>query len=181
LTATSEQKSTVIEYELFERLAHLVVKNGGQAEPEYMQRQYHEALLRRKAHPGQHVVIQKVASAELTVGGETNSFDVGPFDISFMDIFSLGVHGQFTPGADWSFVFEASLEAFGNTIWKTDAVVSPENTSITYSPNAGLVKAEITVGVFGGNHCVRVFGKGCYWKPFSWDCADFNETFGCFN
>lgn len=122
---------------------------------------------------------QLVTGAESPTMLANGCTKVGPYDIKIIDSVSVGVSVEYCPGANWSATLTAYLKVASKIVWTTTYKLSREHYSITFNPNVGAAKATITVGIFGGNHCLRVYGEGCYWW-FGWKCKSFDRTLHCF-
>lgn len=144
--------------------------------PQQIQSQYEAALAKRLVSLGK-VTVKAGAPVK---SGDCISRD---FDITLYDIISLKGNIQFCSSSqsDWTATYHVCLLLAGNSIWCTDATLTPNSASICYSPDFALVKAQFCLAINGVNLCFNVSGNACYRKwTGSWDCSDFNETVFCF-
>lgn len=111
---------------------------------------------------------------------DTGCFKVSPFDIPVIDSVTITVEGVYCPGTAWVAEIFGSLKVAGSTVWKDTVELTPGHYSIRYQPDLKAAKADFTVGIFGNDHCLRIFGNACYWWGH-WNCSkDFDTTVHCF-
>lgn len=102
------------------------------------------------------------------------------FDISLLDVIGIRLGVKFCgDSSDWSADVKLCLLAFGDELSCYNLHLDSQNAEICLSPNFGIAKFQICVGLRGSNVCLYVKGEACFWA-FGWHCADFNEQLFCF-
>lgn len=147
--------------------------SGAEVSPAELQSKYEAAVA---SAAGVHRVTASSADAEAAADciGKT-------FGIDLLGVIGIDGSVQFCGSGsnDWSATLDVELKVAGVSVWHTTYTLSPTNASVCFSPDVGVAKAEICIGIVGSNHCFNIHGSACYWS-WTWHCADFNETLFCF-
>lgn len=157
-------------------------ENGESVTGEQIRDDYARITEESFARPDQELIIGLPSPQTLPDG----DIAVGPYELQIPRVpaVTIAVEGTYHPGGqdDWCLKGTAKLKVAGKVVWTTQYNFSAREQSMTWHPDVFITKADITLGVFGSNHCLRIFGKGCYrHTPMSsWTCAEFDETLLCF-
>lgn len=106
------------------------------------------------------------------------------FEISFFKALGLKVEVKFCPqaGGGWEATLTANLLVLGSSVWETTYTLTSSRASVCFEPELLVAKGKLCFEISerGSELCFRVYGNACYWRPFEWECADFDETPFCF-
>jgi len=98
-----------------------------------------------------------------------------PFALSYHKVLGINGYVEFCSGSSWQATFHVCLSLSGHKVLCRDFVLSPLNTSTTFSVNTILAKGNITFGIKESNLCVYVTGNACY-RHHGWHCTNFDEN-----
>ncbi|WP_152644817.1 hypothetical protein [Kitasatospora griseola] len=160
----------------------LADENGGATTGEQIKDDYINITEEASARSGDGFLVGLPSPQALPNG----DLVVGPYEVQVPDIpaVTIVVEGTYHSGGpnDWYLKGTAKLKVAGKTVWTTEYHFSALQRYASFHPDVLLAKADVTVGVFGSNNCLRIFGQGCYrYTPMSsWTCSEFDETLLCF-
>ncbi|MET8767799.1 hypothetical protein [Streptomyces sp. NPDC004658] len=160
----------------WERLARLVSQqNGNEVTADQVREEYVHRLQTAEKYPRFDVTVER-PKPHFNADGSAH---LGPYQVDF-GIGSISLEGDFNPGPPWSADIRVDLNVIGVNVWNDTIHLSDDGAYVSLHPNVGVAKADVTIGVFGSNYCLRTYGRACYWRLFSWSCADYDETLYCF-
>ncbi|AGJ59495.1 hypothetical protein F750_7071 (plasmid) [Streptomyces sp. PAMC 26508] len=163
-----------IPYSQWERLAELAsVQEGARVTADHFRDAYLEAVERPSDHPHRGLIVCAPSLQELPTGAFA-----GPLEVDVAGIASLVFEGTYVDGDDWYFDGEVKLKVVGLVVWTATVHLSLANPSLNFRARAGVVEADITVGL--ADSCLRASGRIGYWTFSGWKEAKFDEILQCF-
>ncbi|MFF4219054.1 hypothetical protein [Streptomyces nondiastaticus] len=138
-----------------------------------------EELKQRYIAEAQRFEDQGVAPPEVAqrVSGEADTW--APWEITVIGPVSFYGGIEFSGGENWVARAEVGIKLSGKVIWSEGFNLNSRMNSVSWEKSLGVVRGELTVGIYGDNKCLTVSGEGCYWW-LTWRCAGFSKTLGCY-